>query len=153
MKFLKKIPHNYQLTILLSCISLLQCAAGNTISRVYKYVFPLTQFQLDFQLLKAVEMGDLEALKKALQDGANIHAIEDSALCMAARMGYLSIVNFLLELPEEKRADVHACADYALRIAVMKGDWIIAACLLEHGANPDRLSPEETKILRNSLGG
>ena len=67
-------------------------------------------------LLGAAQVGSLEYVKMALNNGGDIHSKGDLALQYAARFGYVDIVKFLLE----NGANVHAFNNNALRWALKK---------------------------------
>ncbi len=72
-----------------------------------------------------------EAVKCALDVGANVHAHEDVALRWAAEHGYIDIVQILLD----GGADVHARDDRAF-ISATQGQHIeVAELLLKYGAD------------------
>ncbi|MCL5733225.1 MAG: ankyrin repeat domain-containing protein [Patescibacteria group bacterium] len=63
-----------------------------------------------------------ELTKELIKVGADIHANNDGALCLAAEYGHLEVVKFLLE----NGSDVHAENDEALRWAAHKGHLEVA---------------------------
>ena len=69
------------------------------------------------KLRLACENGDLFAVKKCIDQGANIHARNDSALIWAAGGGHLDIVKYLIK----HGANIHAEDGVPLRWAVYKG--------------------------------
>jgi ankyrin repeat protein len=69
---------------------------------------------------------------RLLAAGADVHARDDQALCMAAKNGHDAMVARLLAAG----ADVHAYDDQALRLAAMNGhDAVVARLLAAGGAN------------------
>lgn len=73
--------------------------------------------QLNDVMIWAADIGNLEILKKAVEQGANIHAKDDEALRNAAFYGHLEMVKYLVE----HGADVHAENGWALRRASYYG--------------------------------
>jgi ankyrin repeat protein len=43
----------------------------------------------------AAELGHLDVAKSLVESGANIHAYDDYALCMAAESGHIDVVKYL----------------------------------------------------------
>lgn len=82
-------------------------------------------------LIDACNNGDFEKTKKCIAQGADIHAMGDNALRMAAENGYLDIVKFLIE----KGANVNARAGYPLSRAAGNGHLDVAKLLIDHGAD------------------
>jgi len=70
-------------------------------------------------------------IQKLIDEGANVHAVDDEALRWAANNGHLEVVKILLE----NGADVHAGNDFALRWASYKGHLEVVEILLENGAD------------------
>jgi len=64
------------------------------------------------KLLDAATSGDLEQVKLALRNGADVHACHDDALRSAAYSGHLEVVKLLLQ----NGADVHALDYGTLRL-------------------------------------
>ena len=63
-----------------------------------------------------------------LAGGADVHALDDAALCFAAEGGHTEIVKLLLE----NGADVHAKGDLALRWAAQNGHTETVKLLKEY---------------------
>ena len=82
------------------------------------------------QFITAAEKGNLNRVKKYLENKGNVHAQEDEALREASWKGHTEIVRLLLEW----EADVHAKDDAALRWASGYGHTEIVRLLLEHEA-------------------
>lgn len=82
-------------------------------------------------LIDSIRDNDLQGVKEAIENGANIHADDDFALRWAASKGYLPIVKYLVE----HGADIHAEDDYALRWAVGWGHLPVVEYLVEQGAD------------------
>ena len=66
-----------------------------------------------FRLIMAATSGDLEAIKKLKENGADIHSNNYDALDMASRFGHLDVVRYLVE----DGADVYANNNEALKKA------------------------------------
>jgi ankyrin repeat protein len=77
----------------------------------------MNQKTANYLLIESADNGDLENVKFALQNGANIHADNDYALRWAAIKGYLPVVKFLVE----NGADIHADDDCVLRYSARNG--------------------------------
>ena len=89
----------------------------------------MTDESINCSLIIAAHLGDLAQVKLALEQGADIHAKDDSALRYAADSGHLEVVKFLFE----KGADIHAVDDYALRFAFYNGCLAVVDFLIEKG--------------------
>jgi hypothetical protein len=74
---------------------------------------------------------DLTVFKELVENGANIHALNDSALRYASFNGLLDIVKFLVE----QGADIHVFGDEALRHASGNGHLEVVKFLVEQGAD------------------
>ncbi|MHA1124304.1 MAG: ankyrin repeat domain-containing protein [Candidatus Heimdallarchaeota archaeon] len=91
----------------------------------------------DAKLFQAVYDGELEVIKKVLESGANINAVEGrglSVLRWAVRRNHLEIVEFLLV----NGAEINAVSNYgwtALMEACMNGFTPIVKLLIEKGAD------------------
>jgi ankyrin repeat protein len=68
---------------------------------------------------------------RLLAAGADVHAVDDWALRLAAQNGHDAVVARLLAAG----ADVHAYDDQALRLAAMHGHDVVVARLLAAGAD------------------
>jgi ankyrin repeat protein len=79
----------------------------------------------------ASKNGHTDIVKLLIENGADIHAIDDYALIYASENGHTDIVNLLIE----NGADIHAKDDYALIWASKKGYIEIVKLLIENGAN------------------
>ena len=53
--------------------------------------------ELNKQLIETSEKGDLTKVKELIENGADVHAQNDRALCWSAQCGHLEVVRFLLE--------------------------------------------------------
>ena len=86
---------------------------------------------LNDQLIEASKHGDLEKVKELVENGADIHAQDDHALCWSANNGQLDVVKYLVE----NGADIHAYNDDALRLSAEKSNIDLVKYLVENGAN------------------
>jgi len=82
-------------------------------------------------LIDAAEKGNLELIKKLVEQGVDVHARDDAALRWAAESGHLDVVKYLVE----QGANVHAGDDLALRWAAGNGHLDVVKYLVEQGAN------------------
>ena len=82
-------------------------------------------------LIKSVDKGFLFGVKYALENGANVHTIDDYALRWASQNGHYDIVKLLLDYG----ADIHTDNDEALRWAAYEGHYDVIKLLLENGAD------------------
>ena len=71
-----------------------------------------------------------EAIRLAIQAGADVHAYNDYALRWASLNGHLAVVEVLVKV-----ADIHADDDYALRFASFYGHLSVVEFLVKVGAN------------------
>ena len=85
----------------------------------------------DCALCWASGNGHLEVVKFLIENGADIHANYDRALRWASENGHLEVVKVLIE----NGADIHADDDYALRLASKNGHLEVVKVLLENGAD------------------
>jgi ankyrin repeat protein len=90
---------------------------------------------LDDFLCDMAEIGDTEAVRYALDHGADVHVNDDWALGGASYNGYTETIKLLLD----HGADVHAGYDFALRWASGNGHAETVKVLLDHGANQEVL--------------
>ena len=58
----------------------------------------------DWVMISASEMGQTETVKLLLDQGANIHALNDEALRLASKRGHAETVKLLLD----READIYA---------------------------------------------
>jgi len=86
-----------------------------------------------YKLAKACHKGDLEKVKKLVEQGVNIHADNEFALRIASECGYLELVKYLVE----QGADVHHDQEKALYWATRNGRVKVVKYLVEQGANID----------------
>lgn len=71
------------------------------------------KFILNKYLLFSVEIGNVECIKRCIENGADVHVNDNEALRRASFNGHYNVVKLLLEYG----ADVHACDDAALVFA------------------------------------
>ena len=76
-------------------------------------------------------INDVNTIKYLVENGANIHADDDSSLQVSAEYGNLEVVKYLVK----HGADIHAKDDVALRWSVEKGHLEVVKYLVEQGAN------------------
>jgi ankyrin repeat protein len=91
----------------------------------------------DERLISAAHNGDLENVKKALSDGANINAVStrhagQSAIQCASLWGRFEIVQYLVG----QGADIYARKDHALKLASRAKNEKIIKFLVDLGADP-----------------
>lgn len=108
-----------------------------------------TQDMLNKKVIQAIIDGDLIAAQKAIHDGGNVHVDDDFVLRWSAARGQVHIVSFLLELPENQRADIHALDDWALFMAARHLHWPVVICLLRHGADQTKLTSKQLQHAHN----
>ena len=85
----------------------------------------------DKALRWASARGHLPVVELLVKAGANVHAADDQALRWASKYGHLSVVEFLIKAG----ANVHAVDDYALRWASQYGHLSVVEFLVKAGAN------------------
>ena len=51
--------------------------------------------KLEEQLIEACKRGNLEEVKLLVSKGADIHASDDRALCLASHYGHLDVLSYL----------------------------------------------------------
>ena len=83
------------------------------------------------RLFEASRIGDLNAVKSLIEQGADVHAYNDAALRSAALCGHLPVVKFLVS----EGADVHVDNDIALRWAACRGYLPVVKFLVSKGAD------------------
>jgi len=85
----------------------------------------------DYVVKWASENGHFETVKLLIKHGANIHANDEEAFKLASCRGCLETVKLLIK----HGANIHANNDIALRWAIEKGHLEVVKTLIEHGAN------------------
>jgi len=86
---------------------------------------------IDQQLISAAHSGNLEQVRKALDEGADIHARDDRALVLATDNGHADTITLLLD----RGADIHADGDGALVLAAEHTHAETVTLLLDRGAD------------------
>jgi len=79
----------------------------------------------------ACKNGQLEAVKRLVDSGADIHFDDDCALRFACNYGHLEVAKFLLD----HSADLHSYDDCALEWACENGHLEVVKLLLDRGAD------------------
>ncbi len=107
-------------------------------------------------LVKTAESGDLERMKKLLDDGFDVNMVADgdgTALIGAARRGQLKMVEFLLD--QNADPNVAAPGDGSPLIAAAQaGETQIVRVLLDAGANRDEIVPgDENPLMQAAWHG
>ena len=85
----------------------------------------------------AAANGQLSTVKFLLDQGADIHAIDDMAFLLACQNGHFLVAKLLVS----RGANIHARNNSALREAVKKKNYDLIAFLLDMGASVDGLTP------------
>jgi ankyrin repeat protein len=86
----------------------------------------------------ALDRGDVAALRRLLDDGADVNALDrygQTSLMRAAHRGDLNVATLLIE----RRADLNHTAKYrlsALMLAVIAGHEALVGALVQAGADP-----------------
>ena len=90
-------------------------------------------------LIEACEVGNLEEVKKLIEEGADIHIRSDWPISGAANYGHLDVVKYLVE----NGTNIHADDDWPLRWAVFKGHLEVVKYLIEAGADVRKVDFEK----------
>jgi ankyrin repeat protein len=69
----------------------------------------------------------IDIVELLLNRDADIHALDDDALCVASEKGHLNVVELLLD----NDADMHANDDYSLRRAYDNGHMAVVELLCQ----------------------
>jgi len=88
----------------------------------------------------------LETVKFLIQEGADLHKGDESALITAAEAGYFALVQYLLH----EGANIHAQEEGALRCALEKGHFLLVLYLVRQGA--DIRNPKVEEMLTTVQG-
>lgn len=80
-------------------------------------------------LIKSSIIGYLNGVKKALNDGADLHHDEDNALILACKKGNANIVKYLIE----QGADVHTGNDEPLKMSAFSGSVDTVKAVIDSG--------------------
>ena len=89
-----------------------------------------TMGMLECLLVEASKEGELELVKYALKNGANIHAQYEGALTWGSFNGHLEVMKYLVQ----QGANIHAKGDYPLHLASQNGHLEAVKYLLEQGS-------------------
>jgi len=96
-------------------------------------------------LIYAAEYGNLELVKYLITEhSADPRTRGDWVASNPAKSGNLELVKYLIT---KHRADPQAHNDWPLIVAVGISDLEMIKCLISKGADPNRLSHEQRKIL------
>jgi ankyrin repeat protein len=87
----------------------------------------------------AAKVNDIDAAKRAIAEGADVHYGRDMALRSAAKAGHVGMLVYLIQ---GAGADIHAVNDEALRHAVKNNREGVVKALLDFGANADVMEGE-----------
>ncbi len=93
------------------------------------------------RLAEAAENGNLQKVKRYLDEGDDIHYQDDYALRWAAFYDHLEVVELLLD----RGADIYAGENNALRYAAYNGHLKIVRLLLDNGADKSAKNYEALK--------
>lgn len=91
----------------------------------------ISQEELNNIFIKAITNNNISLAQHYINQGADIHALNDWALRHCAKDGVLEATQFLLS----QGADVHALNDWALNQASKKGRLQVVQLLIDNGAN------------------
>ena len=97
----------------------------------YEYLTEKEKESINRLLVYAAQNGYEILVQRLVNEGADIHAYDDSALSSAALEGHLDIVKYLVE----HGADVRADDDKALLIAAANGHLDVVKYLVSQGAS------------------
>lgn len=110
---------------------------------------------LDEALYEAAESGDVAAIERLLNAGANVNCALDgdgSPLIGAARSGHLAAVRLLLDRGADPNLAVPGDGN-PLIMAAREGHEAVVALLLDRGASIDQVVPEDENALIQASGG
>ncbi len=94
----------------------------------------------DESLIKAVDGGDVDAMKQALAHGANVNAAREKGqtpLMIASKMGNATMVKALIDAGAALNIEIRKAGLTALKVAARKGHINVADMLLDAGADVD----------------
>ncbi len=97
------------------------------------------------RLIEAAENGNLQKVKRYLDEGDDIHYDSDYALRWTAFYGHLEVVELLLDRGADIHADIHADGDAAFRWSSEKGHVKVVKLLLDYGADKSANNYEALK--------
>ncbi|MHA1908951.1 MAG: ankyrin repeat domain-containing protein, partial [Candidatus Thorarchaeota archaeon] len=109
------------------------------------------------QLIQAAEAGDLEAVKQALEDGADINFqdefFKDTALHKTSSAGHLEIVEYLIEHGADMLL-LNGVDFTPLHLAARDGRLSVVQLILEKvGSIPERLLNDALHVASMSVSG
>jgi hypothetical protein len=102
---------------------------------------------MNYLLIESAKNGNLEDVRNALNNGADIHVENDQALIVAAGRGRLEVVRLLLD----RGANIHAQDDQALINAALTDRLEIVRLLLNRGA--DIHAQDDQALMRAASDG
>jgi len=82
-------------------------------------------------LIRYVKKGKINIVRYLVENGVDIHALNNRALIIGAENGHLKVVRYLVE----NGANIHTTNDYALRYSAKNGHLNVVKYLVENGAN------------------
>ncbi|GAG86633.1 unnamed protein product, partial [marine sediment metagenome] len=100
---------------------------------------------IDKMLIEMATKGSVNGIKYFIEQGGDIHALDEDALVRASRNGHLEAVKFLVE----KGANIHADSDLALYEASKNGNLDIVKYLVWEGANVHAVDDRALRIAKD----
>jgi ankyrin repeat protein len=97
-----------------------------------QYLLNEKNFDLDQKLISASVKGDLDLVKKLIDQGADVHVEHDASLRYASEYGHLTVLKYLIE---EAGANIKVKNYQALRLASYNGHLEIVKYLISKGAD------------------
>ena len=91
----------------------------------------INKLSVNKRLIRASKEGQLDAVIKSIEYGADIHTENDQALRLASKYGHLDVVKYLVE----QGANIHALNDAALMLASKYGHLDVVKYLVEQGVD------------------
>jgi len=123
---------------------------GSVVKETAKYGVGLSKY--DEELLWASERGNLESVKKAIDDGADVNCIRtlnnSTPLFLSASEGYSDIVNLLLQ--NGANPDASNGVNTALMIACRRGHIDVVKTLIDGGVNVSERNQDGESALDNA---
>ncbi|KAJ3044953.1 hypothetical protein HDV00_000237 [Rhizophlyctis rosea] len=107
---------------------------------IVTYLLPPIQMDINLAFIQASYKGHLHVVKLLLESGADLHARNDEALCLASGNGELDMIQFLLSAG----ADVHAQNNRPLQSAISANCVPIVGSLLKAGADIAQLHNKDS---------
>jgi ankyrin repeat protein len=105
------------------------CEHGNI--NVLKWFIIGHEMDFDKILIKGAKYGNLDIVYQAIDQGANIHAEDESALLWSSENGHLEVVRYLVD----QGANIHARDDETLLWSASAGHLEVVHYLVDQGAN------------------